>query len=118
MKLKNNVSENSLRRTFAEQGFDESQIRFLINSVNENVDIQLFANTKFSYEKMRALKDGLILGFDMKPCVKAKLDVLAIREEIERLMNESNFDPVRRQKYHRCVSNIYVPLKAALDLQF
>ena len=67
---------------------------------------------------MHALRDGLILGFDMKSYAKAKLDVLAIREEIERLMNESNFDPVRRQKYHRCVSNIYLPLKASLDLQF
>ena len=54
----------------------------------------------------------------MKSCVKAKLDVLAIREEIERLMSESNFDLVRRQKYHRYVSNIYLPLKAKLDLQF
>lgn len=67
---------------------------------------------------MHALRDGLILGFDMARCVKAKLDVLAIREEIELLMHESNFDPVRRQKYHRYVSNIYLPLKAKLDLQF
>ena len=67
---------------------------------------------------MHALRDGLILGFDMKPYVKATLDVLSIREEIERLMSESNFDLVRRQKYHRYVSNIYLPFKAKLDLQF
>lgn len=59
-----------------------------------------------------------MIGFDMKSYVKAKLDVLAIREEIERLMKESNFDPVRRQKHHRYVSNIYLPLKAKLELQF
>ena len=67
---------------------------------------------------MHALRDGLILGFDMKPYAKAKLDVLSIREEIERLMSESNFDPVRRQKYHSYVSNIYLSFKAKLDLQF
>ena len=84
MKLKNNVSENSLRRTFVEQGFDESQIRFLINSVNENVDVRLFANTKFSYEKMRALKDGIVLGFDMTSCAKEYVTVQEIRREIRR----------------------------------
>lgn len=84
MKLKNNVSENSLRRTFVEQGFDESQIRFLVNSVNENVDIRLFANTKFSYEKMRALKDGIALGFDMTSCAKEYVTVQEIRREIRR----------------------------------
>lgn len=84
MKLKNNVSENSLRRTFVEQGFDESQIRFLINSVNENVDIQLFADKRFSYEKMRALKDGIALGFDMTPCAKESVTVQEIRREIRR----------------------------------
>ena len=84
MKLKNNVSENSLRRTFVEQGFDESQTRFLVNSVNENVDIHLFANTKFSYEKMRALKDGIALGFDMTSCAKEYVTVQEIRREIRR----------------------------------
>lgn len=33
-------------------------------------------------------------------------------------MSESNFDPVRRQKYHRYVSNIYLSFKAKLEIQF
>ena len=89
-----------------------------LKKVERGLDVSVYAKTYLTASQMHALRDGLILGFDMKPCVKAKLDTLSIREEIERLMNESNFDPVRRQKYHRCVSNIYVPLKAALDLQF
>ena len=144
MKLSNNLSIDALLDMYANQGFDTFQLKQIEEGLEQGLDVSHYAKISFNADKMcviksglergldvsvyaktyltasqmHALRDGLILGFDMKPCVKAKLDTLSIREEIERLMNESNFDPVRRQKYHRCVSNIYVPLKAALDLQF
>ena len=88
------------------------------SGLERGLDVSVYAKTYLTASQMHALRDGLILGFDMKPYAKAKLDVLSIREEIERLMSESNFDPVRRQKYHSYVSNIYLSFKAKLDLQF
>ena len=90
----------------------------LTNNLAIDAQLEIYRQNGFSYAQTRKIKRGLTLGFDMKPYAKAKLDVLSIREEIERLMSESNFDLVRRQKYHRYVSNIYLPLKAKLDLQF
>lgn len=84
MKLTNNLTNDALINAYKAQGFDESQTRFLVNSVNKNVDIHLFANTKFSYEKMRALKDGIALGFDMTSCAKEYVTVQEIRREIRR----------------------------------
>lgn len=118
MKLTNNLTLDSQLEKYRALGFDKYRLSIIIAGLAKGLDVSVYAKTYVTASQMHALRDGLILGFDMKPCVKAKLDTLSIREEIERLMNESNFDPVRRQKYHRCVSNIYVPLKAALDLQF
>jgi len=121
MKLRNNLSFESVLESYQSlykckyNDFQKKQIEF---GYEDGLDINKYASPEFNYSQMHALRDGLILGFDMKPYAKATLDVLSIREEIECLMHESNFDLVRRQKYHRYVSNIYLPLKAKLDLQF
>lgn len=103
---------------YAKISFNADKMSVIKSGLERGLDVSVYAKTTLTASQMHALRDGLILGFDMKPYVKEKLDVLSIREEIERLMSESNFDPVRRQKYHRYVSNIYLPLKAKLDLQF
>ena len=103
---------------YAKISFNADKMCVIKSGLERGLDVSVYAKTYLTASQMHALRDGLILGFDMKPYAKAKLDVLSIREEIERLMSESNFDPVRRQKYHRYVSNIYLPLKAKLDLQF
>lgn len=103
---------------YAKPEFNWLQMREIREGLERGLDVSVYAKTYLTASQMHALRDGLILGFDMKPCVKAKLDVLSIREEIERLMKESNFDSVRRQKYRNYVDNIYLPLKAKLDLEF
>ena len=103
---------------YAKISFNADKMCVIKSGLERGLDVSVYAKTYLTASQMHALRDGLILGFDMKPYVKAKLDVLSIREEIERLMKESNFDLVRRQKYHRYVSNIYLPFKAKLDLQF
>ena len=144
MKLTNNLTLDSQLEKYRALGFDKYRLSIIIAGLAKGLDVSHYAKISFNADKMcviksglergldvsvyaktyltasqmHALRDGLILGFDTKPYAKAKLDVLSIREEIERLMKESNFDPVRRQKYHRYVSNIYLPLKAKLDLQF
>ena len=121
MKLRNNLSFESVLESYQSlykckySDYQKNQLEF---GHGDDLDVSVYAKTYLTASQMHALRDGLILGFDMKPYAKAKLDVLSIREEIERLMSESNFDLVRRQKYHRYVSNIYLPLKAKLDLQF
>lgn len=144
MKLSNNLTIDSQLEKYRALGFDKYRLSIIIAGLAKGLDVSYYAKISFNADKMcviksglergldvsvyaktyltasqmHALRDGLLLGFDMKPYAKAKLDVLAIRDEIERLMSESNFDLVRRQKYRNYVDNIYLPLKAKLDLEF
>lgn len=83
MKLLNNISMDTLHQSFVEQGFDYHQAELLVKSINEGMSIELFGNTNFSYEKMRAIRDGVDLGCDMRPFANETSTRQKIRYAIE-----------------------------------
>ena len=90
MKLINNISKSALHQALIDYGFDYRQAEFLVDSVNKKIAIDLFGNANFSYEKMRALRDGIILGFDMRPFANETSTRQEIRYAIEEYIFSKN----------------------------
>ena len=86
MKLTNNLTNETLIDAYKAQGFDIDQIVVISEGLRQNVDVTVYAHKYFTHKQMRALKDGLLLGFDMRPFAKANLSYEQIRNEIEDLI--------------------------------
>lgn len=86
MKLSNNLTNETLIDAYKAQGFDVDQIVVISEGLRQNVDVTIYAHKHFTNKQMRALKDGLLLGFDMQPFAKANLSYEQIRNEIEDLI--------------------------------
>lgn len=83
MKLTNNLTNETLINAYKAQGFDVDQIEVISEGLRQNVDVVIYAHKHLTYSQMRALKDGLLLGFDMRPFTKANSSYEQIRNEIE-----------------------------------
>ena len=68
------------------QGFDVDQIEVISEGLRQNVDVVIYAHKHLTHSQMRALKDGLLLGFDMQPFAQANLSYMHIRNEIENMI--------------------------------
>lgn len=67
MKLTNNLTNDTLIDAYKAQVFDADQIEVISEGLRQNVDVVIYAHKYLTYRQMRALKDGLLLGFDMQP---------------------------------------------------
>lgn len=86
MKLTNNLTNETLIDAYKAQGFDVDQIEVISEGLRQNVDVVIYAHKHLTYSQMRALKDGLLLGFDMRPFTKANSSHKQIRNEIESMI--------------------------------
>lgn len=83
MRLTNNLTNDTLIDAYKVQGFDVDQIEVISEGLRQNVDVVIYAHKHLTCGQMRALKDGLLLGFDMQPFAQANLSYKQIRNEIE-----------------------------------
>lgn len=76
MKLMNNVSEETLRKSFENQGFNDLQIDELLLCLTKGVDTSLVVNRKYDPLVMRYMRKVLQLNIDInKCCVNGDLDI-------------------------------------------
>lgn len=92
MKLMNNISKSALHQALLDNGFDYRQSEFLVESIDKNINVELFGNASFSYEKMCALRDGITLGFDMRPFANETSTRQEIRYAIEEHIFSDNHE--------------------------
>lgn len=86
MALTNNLTNETLIDAYKAQGFDVDQLEVISEGLRQNVDVVIYAHKHLTYSQMRALKDGLLLGFDMRPFTKANSSYKQIRNEIENMI--------------------------------
>lgn len=86
MELTNNLTNETLIDAYKAQGFDVDQLEVISEGLRQNVDVVIYAHKHLTYSQMRALKDGLLLGFDMRPFTKANSSYKQIRNEIENMI--------------------------------
>lgn len=72
----NNVSEETLRKSFEDQGFNDLQTDELLLCLTAGVDISLVANIKYDPSVMRYMRKVLQLNIDINKCyVNGDLDI-------------------------------------------
>lgn len=65
MKLMNTLSNETILKSYKQQGFDKRQLEFLEKCLNEGVNVTRFARKEYDVSKLKLLCDACKKGLDI-----------------------------------------------------
>ena len=89
-KIDNNLNVENLMKTKWHYHFIEDQQEQILLGLEENIDVSIYANSKFSASQMREIREGLKNNLDVSIYAKTKFNEKQMKQI--RLGLEDNLD--------------------------